>query len=232
MNAITTTEAKALATIHDVDPFLAYADAVRPQHIIGKLLKHSKGEYFASEDSEVIPLGTKMVAALDLLTLGFVHWSNGKPDEHRMTLVADGVPPPRRSELGDADPAQWEEKDAKGEPRDPWQLTQYLPMVDETQETFTFSTSSRGGIGAIATLARQYARGRAAHPNDFPVVELRVDAYQHSNSAYGRIKVPELTVVGWEPKSTFFKAAAIESPAAEGDFGAETADEMSDFIPF
>jgi hypothetical protein len=231
-NAITTTENKVPATTTDVDPFLQYADAVRPQHIIGKLLKHSKGEYLAGEDSEVIPLGTKMVVAMDLLTIGFVHWSNGKPDEHRMTLVADGVPPPRRSELGDTDPAQWEEKDAKGEPRDPWQLTQYLPMVDETQETFTFSTSSRGGIGAIAGLARHYARGRAAHPDAFPVVELQVDAYQHSNSAYGRIKVPKFMVVGWESKSTFFKTAGMESPGAEGDFGAEVADEMSDSIPF
>jgi hypothetical protein len=233
-NQLTTTESKALATTTDADPFLAYADAVRPQHIIGKLLKHSKGEYLAGEDNEVIPIGTKMVVAMDLLTIGHVRWSGGKPIEHRMVMVADGVQPPRRSELGDNDPEQWEEKDASGAPRDPWQLTQYLPAVDESGELFTFSTSSRGGIGAIATLARAYARGRAAHPDAFPVVELGVDAYQHSNSAYGRIRVPTLKLVGWESKGTFFTAAGIDAPGPKGDdFGAEaTADEMSDAIPF
>ena len=222
---LTTSDTKLLATTN-VDPFLAYANAVRPQHIIGKLLKHSKGEFLAGEDNEVIPLGTKMVAAMDLLTIGYVRWSDGRPSEHRMVLVADGVQPPRRAELGDTDPAQWEERDATGAPRDPWQLTQYVPMIDESGDLFTFSTSARGGIGAIATLARDYARGRAPHPGAFPVVELQVDAYQHSNSAYGRIKVPVFKCVGWEAKATFLKAAGMETPAA--DVKSPTMDE----IPF
>jgi hypothetical protein len=229
----TKTQTQALATTNEVDPFLIYADAVRPQHIIGKLLKHSKGEYLAGEDNEIVSLGTKMVASMDLLTIGYVRWSSGKPAEHRMVLVADGVQPPRRSELGDTDPKQWEEKDASGAPRDPWQLTQYLPLVDETGELFTFSTSSRGGIGAVATLARNYARGRATHPDAFPVIELQVDAYQHSNSAYGRIKVPKFVCVGWESKATFFKAAGMESPATEqDDFDSSHSDDLSDEIPF
>jgi hypothetical protein len=234
LNAITTTENQALTTTTDVDPFLAFADAVRPQHIIGKLLKHSKGEFLAGEDSESLPAGTKMVAAMDWLTIGFVHWSGGKPDEHRMVLVASGERPPRRVELGDIDPASWEEKDASGAPRDPWQLVQYLPMIAEDSSLFTFSTGSRGGIGALAALARQYARGRAGNPDKFPVVELLVDSYQHSNSAYGRIKVPKLKLVGWEPKITFLTAAGLDSPTCEGGaFGAESGDEeMSDSIPF
>jgi hypothetical protein len=232
-NELTTTETKPLATTTDVDPFLAYADAVRPQHIIGSLLKHSKGEYLSGEDNEVIPLGTKMVAAMDLLTIGHVRWFGGKPIEHRMVMVADGVKPPRRDELSDNDRAQWEEKDAAGAPRDPWQLTQYLPMVAEDGEIFTFSTSSRGGIGAIAVLARMYARGRKSNPDKFPVIELQVDAYQHSNSAFGRIKVPKFVAVGWENKGTFFKAAGLEmTDTEEGNFGAEPAVEMSDSIPF
>ena len=231
---LTITKNQALATTNGADPFLAYADAVRPQHILGDLLKHSKGEFLAGEDNETIPPKKKMVAALDLLTIGYVHWSGGKPIEHRMILVANGVQPPRRAELGDTDPTQWEEKDASGAPRDPWQLTQYLPMVAEDGKLFTFSTSSRGGIGAIANLARHYARGRAGHPNSFPVIELQVEAYQHSNSAFGRIKVPVLKCVGWESKSTFFKAAGMEAPAVEEDaFGAKAAaDKMDDSIPF
>jgi hypothetical protein len=219
-NEVTTYETRALATKANADPFLAYADAVRPEHILGKLLKHSKGEYLAGEDAEVLPLGTKMVVAMDLLTIGYVRWSGGKPAEHRMVMVADGAQPPRRVDLGDADPACWEERDASGAPRDPWQLTQYLPMIDESGELFTFSTSARGGIGAIATLARNYARSRAAHPGQFPVIELQVDAYSHSNSSYGRIKVPVFKFVGWEAKATFLKAAGMETPTPAVEDGA------------
>ena len=114
------------------------------------------------------------------------------------------------------------EKGPDGKPRDPFQFTQYLPMVDETGEVFTFSTSSRGGISALAALARQYARSRVAHPDAFPVIELQVDGYTHQS--YGRIKVPKFLVVGWEDKATFFKAVGIEGPPAEqGEFGSESA---------
>jgi hypothetical protein len=229
-NDLTITETKALATINTADPFLAYADAVHPQHILGSILKHSKGEYLCGEADESIPLGTKMIAAMDLLTLGYVEWRDGKPAAHFMTLVASGEKPPRRDDLGDTDP--WE-KGPDGKARDPFQFSQYLPLCDEAGEVFTFSTSARGGISALAALARQCARGRAAHPDKFPVIELQVDSYQHST--FGKIKTPKFVVVGWESKSTFFKAAGLDSPNSGqgGDFGAETADEeMSDSIPF
>ena len=229
-NAITTIENKVPATTN-ADPFLAYADAVHPQHILGSILKHSKGEFLAGEGDESIPLGTKMIAAMDLLTIGYVEWRDGKPAAHHMTLVASGGKPPRRDDLGDSDPEHWE-KGPDGKPRDPFQFSQYLPFVDEDGELFTFTTSARGGISALAALARQYARGRAAHPDAFPVIELQIDSYQHST--FGKIKTPKFVVVGWEPKATFFKPAGIETATTEqGDFGAEeAADEMSDAIPF
>jgi hypothetical protein len=211
-NDLTTNGNRVPATINNGhDPFLDYANSVRAEYTIGKLLKFAKGDYTAGEADEIIPHGTKLIAAVDLLTLGHVKWLGGKPAEHRMILVASGEKPEPRSELGDHDEALWELDDA-GKPRDPWQLTQYLPMMAEDQELFTLTTSSRGGIGALATLARAYARRRVAHPGQFPVIELGVDAYQHSNSTYGRIKVPTLKVIGWEPKATFLKAAGMDGP--------------------
>ena len=124
-----------------VDPFAAFADSVAPKYILGKLLKFSKGDYLAGEASEIIPVGTKLIVAMDELLLGWVRWEAGKPVEHRMVRVADGMAPVRRSELGDDDESLWE-KDDKGQIRDPWQLTQYLPAVDETGEVFTFSTTT------------------------------------------------------------------------------------------
>jgi len=235
---LTTNEIRVPSTVND-DPFMAYANSVKAEYILGKLLKFSKGDYVAGEDDESVPHGTRMVAAMDLLTIGYVKWIDGKPVEHRMVLVASGEKPPRRGELGDDDPAQWPDKDTKGEPRDPWALTQYLPLIAEDAELFTFSTSSRGGIGALAGLARAYARGRGAHPNKFPVVQLGVDAYQHSNNSYGRIKVPTLKLVGWEDKGTFFWAAGMETPAPAVEEGAydpsvplPTDADFADAIPF
>jgi hypothetical protein len=230
-NDLTTIKNQALASTNLTDPFLAFADAVHPQHILGKLLKHSKGDYLAGEAEESLPLNTKMIVAMDLLTAGYVEWSGGKPVSHHMVMVADGVKPPQRAELGNSDPVNWE-NGPDGKPRDPFQFTQYLPMIDEAGEVFTFSTSARGGVGALAALARQYARGRAAHRDAFPVIELRSDSYPHA--VYGRVKFPVFKIIGWESKSTFWKAAGMEAPIAEqSDFGhSEPANEMDDSIPF
>src|SRR5262249_771929 len=137
-----------LAPATNVDPFEAYADAVSPRNIVGSLLKFSKGDYLAGEDGVLVPAGTTFTANADELRVGWVRWCDGKPVEHIMQRVADGAVPPKREELGDQDQSTWE-LDSTGQPRDPWQLTNYLPLMNELGELFTFTTSSRGGLGAI-----------------------------------------------------------------------------------
>ena len=44
----------AVAIADDTDPFQAFADAVAPQYILGKLLKFSKGDWLAGENSEPV----------------------------------------------------------------------------------------------------------------------------------------------------------------------------------
>jgi hypothetical protein len=61
-------------------------------------------------------------------------------------------------------------------------------------------------------LCRIYGQHVRQHPNEFPVVELGADAYQHQNKQYGRVKVPEFTVVDWENKSVF-----DDAPEADDD---------------
>jgi hypothetical protein len=75
-------------------------------------------------------------------------------------------------------------------------------------ELFTFTTSSRGGISAIAGLARRYANHRRRHPDDFPRIALGVDSYQHPNREFGRIKFPVFAPAGYEPKRKFLDALA------------------------
>jgi hypothetical protein len=213
--------------IPGVDPFAAYADAIAPKFILGQLLRFSKGDYVAGERDELIPLGTKFIAGVDLLLTGWVRWEGGKPVEHRMVRVIDGHSPDPRSELGYLDQSTWE-KDAAGEPRDPWQLTNYLPMVDEANAVFTFTTSSRGGMSALADLCRSYSKSRQSHADDFPVIELRCGSYQHQNAQFGRIKFPEFKRVGWVSKSGFLKAIGEEDAIEQQ----QQEEEFSDSIPF
>ena len=95
----------------------------------------------------------------------------------------------------DTDPAEWKEKDASGNPRDPWVAQWFLPLIGvDTDELLTFVTSSKGGVAAVANLCRVYGgkhqRGR------LPIVALRTRSYKHKQ--FGRIETPELVITGWE----------------------------------
>jgi hypothetical protein len=196
------------------------------------MLRFSKGDWLLGNNT--VPIGTTFTANPDELMAGWIKWLDNKPVEHIMVRVADGVPPKKRHELGDDDKAQWE-VDKDGAPRDPWQFTNYLPLMNDKGELFTFTTSSRGGIGAIADLARRYARHRKRHPNVFPVIALNVDSYQHKIRELGRIKFPVFEPGGYAPKTDFLAAlagaglTAVESPeTAEAD----PVDELDDEVPF
>jgi bifunctional DNA primase/polymerase-like protein len=143
-----TTQNTTLAVIGDDDPFTAYANAMAPRNIVGTLLRFSKGDYLAGEEGAAVPGGTVMTANVGELLVGWVLWADNKPTQQIMFRVADGKPVPKRSELGHTDQERWE-VDSHGEKRDPWQFTNYLPLLAESGELFTFTTSSRGGIGAI-----------------------------------------------------------------------------------
>lgn len=234
-NLVKTNSNTALAVTDDDDPFAAYANAVAPRNIIGTLLRFSKGDYFAGEEAALVPTGTVVTANVGELLVGWVRWSENKPTDHIMLRVADGKALPKRSELGDIDEEKWE-VDSRGERRDPWQFTNYLPLMSEGGELFTFTTASRGGIGAIGELCRRYAQHRKRHPDVLPMIALDVDSYQHKVKEYGRIKFPKFTPAGWAPKATFDAALAAAGIAVAEAEPAEplptTAEELSDTVPF
>jgi hypothetical protein len=159
----------------------------------------------------------------------------GKLADHAMVRLADGDEPKTRDQLGDEDQDRWE-KDAAGVVKDPWQFTNYLPMLDDNGELYTFTTSSRGGIGAIAKIARVYAQHRKRHPDVFPLVKLGVDSYQHKDTRLGRIKFPVFEPAGYASKTDFLAALAAAGYAAATvePVGEDDADEdkMSDEVPF
>jgi hypothetical protein len=200
--------------VREANPFEAYGDAASGRRIVGKLLKFSKGDYLAGQDGEDVALGKRFVAVMSQLATGWIKWENNAPAEHVMGLVVDGYVPPKRDTLGDTDEDAWDTDD-RGEPRDPWQLSNYLILInpDDVGDQYTLATSSRGGIGAIGELCKAYGRHMREAPDEYPVIALGVGSYQHRDKQFGRIKFPILEVVGWVERAAF--DAALETGGSD-----------------
>jgi hypothetical protein len=233
MNELIKREPTAVASYGERDPFDVYADSIRPGYIVGKLLKFSKGDYLLGEGAELVDQGTVVVAAIDQLLTGWIRWESAKPAEHRMVLVASGQEPPLRHELGYLDRANWE-ADNNGRPRDPWQYSAYLPLLSAAGDLWTFSTSSRGGHGAIGKLSRAYAHHRRKKPDELPRISLRGDSYPHPDRQYGRIKVPLFELAGWEAKDRVVAALAETglTPDELPPTAVDRSSDLDDDIPF
>jgi hypothetical protein len=195
-----------------------YGEAATQRNIIGRLLRLNKfGEYRAGQDEEEIKRGTALAAYMRSLAVGYVRWEDGKPAEIVMGPVGQGYVPPPRAALGHLDQSTWDTFD-DGRPRDPWQLSNSLVLIDlETEELFTFSTSSKGGLGAIGELAKVYGKHIRIKPDEVPIIELDVGSYQHSNRAYGEIRFPVFKVVDWIPADRLPPLDGV--PAGDDDDG-------------
>ncbi len=207
------------AQVDTRNPFQAYGDAADQGHIVGELLKFSKGDWLAGQNADEIPEGTKLIAGMDTLRVGWQKWEAQRPTGQRLGLLVDGFVPPSREELGDDNEDLWE-RDDEGKPRDPWTATNFLQLIGPTnhEKVFTFTTSSKGGLGAIAKLCREYGRGiqREGRGEQYPLVRLDTGSYQHRDRGLGRIKFPAFALVGWVDKKDL----------------APVRDEIGDAIPF
>jgi hypothetical protein len=178
-------------------------------HIVGALLKFSKGDWLAGPDSEEIAGGTELVAAVPGTAHGWVRWEDNRPVEHHMGLLIEGFVPPERSTLGYNDKTLWE-IDGGGKPRDPWQKTIYLPMASVDAATvYTFSTGTDGGRRhVIGPLCKEYGSHIRQHPDELPIVKLGQDSYLHSDRSIGRVKYPEMPVVRYVKADKYLAAIA------------------------
>src|SRR5262249_16093543 len=110
-----------------------------------------------------------------------------------------------------------------GEPKDPWQNTRFVYLIDPVSaEAYTFSTSSWGGRGAVIDLADQIQRVRYARPGAVPIVELRSAPMI---TKFGKKSKPPFKGVGWR---------AYEKPNGNGASMIEDEVEpaMLDEIPY
>jgi len=205
MNDVAVREETSIAEFGGYNPFEAYGAQASQNNLVGQLLKFSKGDWLVGQNNTEMKPGTKLVAVMDQLYIGWVKWEDNKPTEQLMGLVVEGYKPMHRKDLGHNDESSWE-VDMTGKPRDPWQRTNYLVLRDvglteiDEDKMYTFTTSSKGGINAIGKLCQQYGKSMRQRPADYPIVELQVDSYAHPIKEYGRIKVPMLELVGWESK--------------------------------
>ena len=215
--------ARALATTKSAPPaqeetnyFTEYAKVAGAQStIVGQLLKFSKGDYVAGQDNEEISIGTKLIANMDNLLVGWQRWQDNRPAESLMGTLLEGFQPSKRDELGFTDSSEWEIDD-NGKPRDPWVFTHLMLMKKPGKQgqLYTFTTNSAGGKNAIAKLCGEYGKEMREHTDEYPIVELGVGNYMHSNASYGRIKFPVFEITGWADKTEFDEAAETPSTAS------------------
>jgi hypothetical protein len=195
--------------------FVAYGESAgNTSYIVGDLLKFSKGDWLTGKDNRELADGTKLVAVMDTLAVGWQRWENQRPIGHRLGLLVDGFVPPPRKELGDTDECLWD-RDDNNEAQDPWQLTNYLQFVNpDNRDTYTFTTSSKGGLSAVAKLCREYGRAREKENREdqLPVVMLSTGSYAHRDRSRGRIKIPVFTIIGWVNKADF---APVRDPIGD-----------------
>ena len=198
------------------NPFTSYGEQASQKSIVGSLLKFSKGDFFAGQDEDEVAAGTRFVANMDEMLVGWIRWEDNKPTDQIMGKVSDGYQAPRRNELGDTDKAQWEVDD-NGRERDPWQFSNYLLMkgTGDDTELYTFTSSSKGGLNALGDLCKAYGKAMRQRPTEYPIVALGVGSYQHPNRDYGRIKFPTFEIVGWAQKDVFTEDAVGVAPDAE-----------------
>jgi hypothetical protein len=204
------------------NPFEAYGNVAGGSTIEGDLLKFSKfGDWLVGKDAIKLEVGTRLVAQMPSLRVGWLKWIDNKPAEVLWGYVIEGHVPVRRGDLDAQDQTLWT-IGTDGKKRDPWQFTNALTLVNPaTDSVLTFSPSSRGGISAIGELCRKYGRRMRAHPNELPVVELGVSSYRHKIKELGEIRVPMLRIVDWVDGE---EVAATVNGAHD--------DMMSDEIPF
>ena len=218
------TNALALKDDYPLSPWSARANETEGAVFEGDLLKFKKGKWYRGEGAEPVANGTRALCNMTAFWTGWIRWFNMKPVEHRGGCLIDFPERLTREDLGHTDRSLWE-TDTNGNPKDPWSMTDMLVMREtESGDLLTFSTSSQGGRGALGKLCRVFDRNYRKHVEEFPIVELTSETYEHD--IYGEISKPAFKVVGWAKWGPDGIEATVDDPRTL------VAQELNDTIPF
>jgi hypothetical protein len=197
----------AVAIPDNKDPVQRYIDEIAPASIVGRMIKFSKeGKFVTHDDGEAINEDVDFTALCDQTLIGYIKFgAEGEPPDRVMGLLYNGFVMPARETLGDLDTTKWE-LGLDGKPADPWQHHVYLVLQrGDTGELFTYVTSSTTGRRAIGNLLRHYDRIRKSHPDEYPVVRLKLGGFQHRDERVGWVDTPVFAVVGRAPRDSAAK---------------------------
>jgi hypothetical protein len=220
-NVIPLDEGRHQVAMPERNPWERYGDEVNRNRIVGEMLKFSKGEWLVGRDGVEVLLGTKFVAGVDAMQVGWTKWEEGRPTDTVMGYLRDGYRVPRRSEMGDTDSEEWPLDDRNGKPRDPWQFSNRFILMDASDQLFTFPTQSAGGVDACSTLASLYGKHVRAKPRELPVIALDRTSYMHPIRERGKIWKPIFRLVNWTDRKRFDAALKAEAEANVEDEGAQ-----------
>ena len=183
-----------------------YLDEIAPASIAGRLCKFKDGQFITTDDGQPMPEGAEYLALCGETLCGWKRFNGpGQAPETIMGLIFDG--------FGDLDPATWE-LGLDNQPQDPWQHEVNIVLQNaETQELFTFSTSSKTGRRAAGNLLRHFERMQRSRPGELPVVKLATGGYAHRDPRVGQVATPVFVVVGRAPRDGAAKSnGALNDP--------------------
>jgi hypothetical protein len=193
-----------------------YLDEVAPASIAGRLIKFSKdGDFTTTDDNKPLPEDAEYILLAEETQIGWLKFNGaGEAPERHMGLLFDGYEMPTRESLGDLDPSQWE-LGLDNQPADPWshQINIVLQHKD-TNELYTFSTSSKTGRRAVGNLLRHYERMQRTRPGELPVVRLGKGGYTHKDARVGWVDTPVFVVVGRAPRDDAAKSDTLNDPVS------------------
>lgn len=195
-NLVPSSGGGALAAYGGANPWAEAARGVET----GAYLKFNgnDGRYSFGQDDEDLPEGSRVVADMESLALGWICWVDSEVAEEILVPVVDGKAP-MEHELTDHGP--YNEDDG-------WRSAASISCVlesygdddrDEAVGTkLLWKTSTSGQVRSLQKLSGAFGRVFTQHPGEFPVVELGVDSYAPKNKKHGKIKYsPNLKIVGW-----------------------------------
>jgi hypothetical protein len=214
------------------NPYESYGTTSRARRLIGTPMKFNKGEFLSGpkDDPRVVPIGTKLVAIPQSFGCCWQRFVGSKPAFGPGGLVSEGFVLPPRHTLGDLEEALWTPDEITGEPRDPWNATHFACFAPSSlTPIYTFISSSYGGIEALKDVSAEYGKRLKLGGGGYPIIELAVDAYNHKNPRFGRIKKPRfLPVVDWVASARF---DAAYQAARDGAGGGAAAPEPESLEP-
>ena len=190
-------------------------------YLQGDAIKFRDGRYYIGKSEKPAPEDFRL-AVIDVVS-AWVRWEDGKPAE-QIEQTPDKVV--TRDMLGHDNEDEWE--DGINGPRDPWQDTRYLYLIDpKTAISYTFVTTTIGGKGAIRTLAAQIERVQRVQPGALPFIQLR---FADMKTQWGSKAKPFFEVVGWT--QGVGASAPIEPGKMTIESGKKPLEPIDDDIPF